>query len=45
MILASDGFNFQPGRELFRIIAAYTNHSEVLLERTIRDNLQGEFMS
>jgi VWFA-related protein len=31
MILASDGFNLQPGRELFELIAAYDNDPSVLL--------------
>ncbi|HEY6293352.1 MAG TPA: VWA domain-containing protein [Terriglobia bacterium] len=31
MILASDGFNLQPGRELFELIAAYENNPSVLL--------------
>ena len=30
LILTSDGFNFQPGRELFQMIAVATNHLEVL---------------
>jgi len=42
MILASAGFNFQPGRELFALMAAATNHPEVLIENPTF-NLQGEF--
>ncbi|HEV2381905.1 MAG TPA: VWA domain-containing protein [Terriglobia bacterium] len=31
IILASDGFSLQPGRELFELVAAYTNDQSVLL--------------
>ena len=34
MILTSDGFNFQPGRELFRLIASATNHSGGAAQRS-----------
>jgi VWFA-related protein len=42
LILASDGFNFQPGRELFRIMQGYTTNPGALFENRA-SNLQTEF--
>jgi VWFA-related protein len=42
LILASDGFNFQPGRELFRIMQGYTTNPRALFENRVSD-LQTEF--
>jgi VWFA-related protein len=42
LILASDGFNFQPGRELFRIMQGYTTNPKALFENRA-SNLQTEF--
>jgi VWFA-related protein len=43
LILASDGFNFQPGRELFALMAAATKHPEVMMENptsSLQDEIQ-----
>ncbi|HEV3278665.1 MAG TPA: VWA domain-containing protein [Terriglobia bacterium] len=42
LILASDGFNFQPGRELFRIMQGYTTNPGAMFENRA-SNLQTEF--
>ena len=37
IIYVSDGFNVQPGRELFGLIAAYTGSQSVLIENTAKE--------
>jgi VWFA-related protein len=41
LILTSDGFNFQPGRELFQLLAYATHHSELAFKDEA-DSLQEE---